>query len=310
MHSIEIVGTDITLEYPESGLEFNRSQFLVFSRLVMLYNAKTISFVQFKTRLTYAFLNLKRTANLEDAKNLPLIHNIMRISKFADAYFNPGTTKEGKVVKMNFYRQLMPTVSVGPYVFHGPTDALFNTAYGEFIQLLSHFNDYSRTGDQEQLDLMVATIYRPKRRMNWLRKYLGRYKSDPRKEFNSELTGDYAKKLAKLPLEVKHAIYLYVASSVNFLVNAEALDIGGGNTANIASIFQKEGGSSKEKGSGLGMVATLYTIAESKVFGAIKEVAEQNTIDVLVYLTDQKHKINENEKRLKNVAVRRPGKVR
>ncbi|NYJ27508.1 hypothetical protein [Allomuricauda sp. ARW1Y1] len=308
MHKIEVVGTKLVLEYPENGLEFSKEQFLAFSKYVLMYNSKVLSYDQFRTRLTYAFLNLKRSIDANDDKNLPAIENILSISKLANGFFSKKTQDGQKVVKMDFYRQLVPTIKANGKIFYGPSDALFNTVYGEFIDTLSHFNDYSTSGQIEHLDMMIATLYRPKRMFGWFRNLIGKYRLDKRREYNPELTAKYAKSLRGLNLHEKHAIYLYVSSSINFLLNAEALDIGGGNTLNIASIFEKPDGN--QKGSGVGMLSTLYSIAETKVFGNINEVAKQNTIDVFAFLVDQKHKMKENEKRLKNANARRTRAVR
>ncbi|UOY07710.1 hypothetical protein L0P88_03965 [Muricauda sp. SCSIO 64092] len=310
MHKIEFIGSKLELEFPESGLEFNANQFLSFSRLAILMNAKIISFAQFKTRLVYEFLNLKRTVKKKSDHHMPVVENVLKISKLANKYFE--AEKKGnetiQVIKMDFYRQLLPKISVNGHVFHGPSDALFNTVYGEFLQLHSLFNDYSSTGDEHVLDRMIATIYRPKKIAYGLRKLLPNYKSDIRKKFNPELTDFYAKKLNGLSPEVKHAIYLFVASCINFLINAEALDIGGGNQINIASLFRPT--KSQGKGSGLGMVETLYSIAESKVFGTTEQVAQQNTIDVFAFLVSQKHKIEELQKKQKNAVTGRPNNIR
>ena len=209
---------------------------------------------------------------------------------------------------MDFFNQLIPSVTVKGKKYYGPSDALFNTVYGEFLQLHSYFNDYSTTSDEKILDLMIATIYRPKKWGHGLARRFGNYKNDPRTKFNPELTDFHAKTLNGLSPEKKHAIYLFVASCIKFLTSAEALDIGGGNYLNIASLFQSN--QNTGKGSGLGMVETLYTIAETKVFGSTDQVAQQNTIDVFAFLVSQKHKIKEIEKKQKNATTKRPQRVR
>lgn len=300
MHKIEVVGTNLVLEYPETGLEFSRAQFLSFSRWVMLFNAKMISFDQFRVRLAYDFLNLKRTADTSNPENYPVLENVAQISRLAGAYFleqrEKGVTR--KVIDMVFYQQLLPTVKAKGTIFHGPGSALLNTVYGEYLQALTAFIDYSRTGEEEQLDRMIATLYRPAKWFSGLRKYSDSFTEDRRRKFNPELTTHYTNKLKALAPEVKHAIYLFFASCQHFIATNKSLDIGGGNTIDLSMLFEKE---DNTQGKGLGMVGTLYSIAEIKVFGNVKEVANQNTYDVLAFLVGQKMKMKEQKEKAKHV---------
>ena len=203
------------LDFPEGPLEFNRDQFIWFSKLMLLFNNKKITFAQFKVRLTYAFLNMRRSAKWSPDLENPVIENVMRISNLADAYFTDKVEgdKVIKIVKMQHYKQHLPVLKIGGRRFYGPDDAIFNSVYGEFIQATNEFTDYSKTGDESHLDRMIATLYRPAKRFSWLRKQLPGYKGDKRRQFNPHLTERYAKRLAKLPAHLKYAVYLFFASS-------------------------------------------------------------------------------------------------
>lgn len=313
MHTIEIVGTDIVLEYPENPSEFTKEQLLVFSRLMMLHNAGKLTFEQFKVRLTYAFLNLKRSIDPSLEKNYPAIENVMRISRLADGYFSEENTKNGiqKVLRMDFHTQLLPRIKVGGKVFHGPDNALFNTVYGEYLQALSAFMDYSQSDEMADLDRMIATLYRPAKWFRWARKLTKGYSKDPRRRFNPEMTDHYTMTLRKLPLEVKHAIYLYFASCQHFIATSDELYIGGGNSMDISQLFKKS--DSPDDGKGLGMIGTLYVISETHVFGDTDKTSRQNTYDVFAFLVHQAERRKEEEKHLKsqrNATIRRSGRLR
>lgn len=299
MHNIEIEGTKLLLQFPEDGTEFNRAQFLSLSRLMMLFNTKHISFDQFKVKLTYDFLNLKRSADISKEENQPIIENVAAIGRLAEPYFYEKK-EEGKIIKvlnMVFYNQLLPTIKASGTVFHGPSSALFNTVYGEYSQALTAFLDYSKTGEESHLNTLIATLYRPKKWFYTLRRYFPGFTEDKRRAYNPNLTQHYAKKLKHLAPEVKHAIYLFFASCQHFIATSDALDIGGGNTIDISILFKKEIGTTTTKG--LGIVGTLYSIAETKVFGDVEKVAKQGTYDVFAYLVDQHQKMKEQEKKLK-----------
>ena len=291
MHSIEIVGTKIVLQYPENGTEFNREQLLSFSRLMLLLNTDLITYDDFKVRLTYEFLNLRRSADLSLPENKEIVENVYLISQFVDAYFSEKR-EDGKairVVEMQFYNQVLPEVKIGNRTYYGPDSALLNTKYGEYIQALTAFVDFSKSGKGHFLDTLIATLYRPENPDNDPENPDTNYSADRRREFNPELTEHYARSLKNLNADEKHAIYLFFASCQHFIATNTSLDIGGGNTIDLSVLFKQEPGSNAVKS--LGLVGTLYSIAESRVFGNVKEVAGQNTYDVLAYLVDQYHKM-------------------
>ena len=301
MHTIEIIGKSTVLEFPETAHEFNREQVLSFAFLTSLYQSNKITYTQYKTRLVYSFLNLKRTADFSKEENEPIAENIQQIGVLVDDYFNIKIEngKEIKLIKNDFLLQKLNTVTANGHTFHGPKDALLNTVYGEYLQLISALNDFSRTGEEQFLDKIVATIYRPKKE-NYERIFNHpSFDGDIREKFNPNLTNHYTATLATLPHHVKFAIYLYVASSQYFIANNTALDIGGGNTIDLTMLFET---STVSQPNSLGMVGTLYSLAETKVFGAAKDVAEQNTYDILAFLVRQKQEI-ENLKQPTNVTT-------
>ena len=200
---------------------------------------------------------------------------------------------------MVFFNQLITSISIKGKMFYGPASALTNTTYGEYIQALTAFNDFSKTGEIHFLDTLIATLYRPKQWFHSMRKYFGGYTADPRRKFNPNLTQHYTKQVSKFGIDVKYAVYLFFASCQHFIATNDSLDIGGGNTIDLTQLFNQqpnENATSK----GLGVLGTLYTLAETRVFGNVKETAEQNTYDVFAFLVNQAEKIKELQKKQNN----------
>ncbi|WP_422105590.1 hypothetical protein [Winogradskyella sp.] len=285
MHKIEVPEANITFDFPESALEFNQEQTILFSKLLLLYQSGQITFKQLQIHLTYHFLNLKRRADFTKSENNQVAENIYQIGKLVKDYFTEYRENEETKykVKMDFYIQKIPKLTVDGIEFYGPTDALFNTVYGEYLQVMNHFTEFSKTKSLDDLDAMVATIYRPQKDNYKKLKTSTEYDGDIRKKFNANLTANYVSFISKLDLETKYAIYLYVASCQHFIANCSALDIGGGNSIDLSQLFNGD----ETEANGLGMLGTLFSLAETKAFGNIKEVAEQNTYDVFAYLVKQ-----------------------
>ncbi|MEX0275705.1 MAG: hypothetical protein AB3N16_15140 [Flavobacteriaceae bacterium] len=280
MNTIEILETGTTLLLPEDGQEFSRAQFLTLSRLMLQYNAGQLSYDQFKIKLVYDFLGLVRSVDIQKEENINLLENLSSICGLVDNYFYEAE-HEGKKVRslhMTFFEQLIPYVVTRDQKFYGPSTALFNTCYGEYLQALTAFNEYSLNGDVQALHRMIATLYRPSKK--GLKK-----RSDHREKFDAATTDHYMKYMARLSPVVKHAIYLFFASCQHFIVNCTELDIGGGNTIDLSVLFNNAGGSKKTQG--LGWVGTLYGIAQTNVFGSVEKVAEQNTYDIFAFLVER-----------------------
>ncbi|MFC0605890.1 hypothetical protein [Winogradskyella pulchriflava] len=299
MHKIEVTEANHTFLFPESALEFTKEQTLVFARASLLYLSKQITFSQLKTTLAYNFLNLKRRADLTKAENSQIAENINIISTLTEAYFTQKRIdgKNQNQIVMDFYLQKIPSFKIDGITFYGPTDALFNTVYGEYLQLINHFTTYSQTQNIGALNAMIATIYRPEKDNYNTIKNQTDYDGDRRKKFNSALTDHYSTFIDKLGFDTKYAIYLYVASCQHFIATTSALDIGGGATIDLTILFNE---TQTTKKNNLGLLGTLYSLAETKVFGNIKEVAEQNTYDILAYLVNQTNEYNKNKRNATN----------
>lgn len=236
--------------------------------------------------LTYAMLNMKPKVKPSHPDYATIVDNINSISKLNEAFFRDDTIdgKKVKLFNMDFYEQKLPKVKVPGITFYGPTDALFNTVFAEYLDLVNYFNEYAISQDPNDLDLMVATIYRPKKPDYETISTTPEFDGDIRVKYNPNLTQHYAKQLTKLPFHVKHAIYLYVASCQHFITTNTALPIGSGNTIDLTILFEKKAVSSHNN---LGLVGSLFTIAETKVFGNVKEVGQHNTYDILAFMVDQ-----------------------
>ncbi len=300
MHKIEITGTNTVLSYPEDGTEFTRQQFIDFAGLSCLYMSNHLTWEQFKIKLTYALLGLRRDLDVKKVTiaNMDFFDNLTRISKFAEGFFTEKKLKGEKpvkVVKPDFMKQKIPSFSIGYRAFHGPNDGLFNTKFGEYIQAHAYFNDFSESGLEHDLDMMIATLYRPKKRfLRWKRRSVN-YDGDVRQKFNPNLTEAYALKICKLSFDIKYAIYLYMASCQYLIANTPNLELKGGLTMDLSSLFSSKGQGKVKKG--LGLVGTLFDISQTNVFGNIDETSEQNTFDVFAYLCQNQEKLRKVKKK-------------
>ena len=99
-------------------------------------------------------------------------------------------------------------------MYYGPSDKLFNISFGEFITAETNFNRYVKDKQGEDLDKLIATLYRPKAKN--IDPLL--YEGDMREAFNDHLVDGRAAKLKKLDHVIKVGILLYYQGCRKFIM--------------------------------------------------------------------------------------------
>jgi len=240
--------------------------------------------------LTYKICGITRAVifNEENEEHNKIAENINQLSQLMEVYFI-DQEREGdnvKVVDSVFMLQKLPVIQHKKVKYYGPSDALSDISFAEYLASLNHFFDYSKSASPEALNMLIATLYRPKK---WF--------ENKKEAYDVATVETRAKKLSKLPNDVKHAVYLYFASSQNYINTVQDLDIGSGNTVDLSVLVKSS--DSEASGNSLGMVDVLYSLAETPMFSNIKDVGETNTFDVLVLLV-KKHLDAKKQKRNAN----------
>ncbi|WP_271407267.1 hypothetical protein [Tenacibaculum soleae] len=275
MHKIEI-GTEIVKQYPATIDEMTSKQFVEFSALVFMYQSQQISFSEFSIKLTYQLLNMKRRVNISNHPDANIIaENINSLSKLNEAFFEKKiiNKKSVKVIRLDFVRNLIPKVNINTQWYYGPGDALTNTEFGEYVSALNAYLDFSKTGKEEDLDWMIASLYRPECKLRKKHNL-----EDTRISFEKHRVQHLAAVLTKIPFAQKYAIYLWFSACQKFIVTNKQLELSGDITVDLSVLFKQE--STGEKG--IGMAGVIYSLAETNVFGDAEKTAKQNMYDVFL----------------------------
>jgi len=152
-----------------------------------------------RIRLLLSLLNVPRSLRLQ----WHFLFNISDESRF-DMELLADWILEGA---NNLTRQLLPVVKIGLKKLYGPADELANLSFVEFIKAESAYIAYAKTRDPEALNLLVAILYRPKRK-----DYSPQspdFDGDIREKYNDHLVGDRVKLVSRLPLSTRQAIFLF-----------------------------------------------------------------------------------------------------
>lgn len=276
MHSIQI-GNKITRSYPSEIAEMNPQQFEAFAGLVFKYQAQQISYLDFSIKLTYELLGMERSIDVNKHPDSDTIaENINLISKLNEDFFTTKNEKGKffKVIKTDFVKNLIPKIKVGKKWYYGPSEALTNTEFGEYVTALNAYVDFSNTGEEADLDTLVGALYRPKRKKGKIYNL-----RDQRIDFDKNAVPYYSKKVTKIPFSQKYAIYLFFSACQQFIVTSNELELSGGVIVDLSILFKPNNSKGPK---GIGMAGVVYSLAESAVFGDAEKTAKQNTYDVLL----------------------------
>ena len=100
--------------------------------------------------------------------------------------------------------------------------------------------------------------------------------------------------MRKLPEQITYYAYLWFAAFCKYLMDGPFII--DGHEVNFKCIFA---GSGEDNDNSLGMDSILFSVAESHVFGNIKDVEDAQLFRVLLKLLDDKNKSDDMKKLLK-----------
>jgi len=303
MHLIEIQNTNTKIDFPEHLGEYTNQQYLDFCELLTQFQADVISYEEFRIKLTYKLMNMvhsKKKLSEEEAETRN--ENIYRLSLFIDALFADKKVgnKIFKSIDLSFVDNKIPQFEYNNVIYYGPEDALLNITFDEILAAIEYFNIYNKTLAVEDLNKLVATLYRPKKQ-DTETNILTNYEGDIRQEFYSTNIDLRAKKLENLPLHIKIGIKLFFEACINFIATAKNVTVQG-NDIDLSVLFQgtasNKNETSKEKG--IGMLSVLFSLSETHVFGNKKETGKERYWTILLKLYQNHIDVEQQKQKIKD----------
>lgn len=280
MNKLEIPKANIKLEYASCMDELTPEQFAHYCKLFVELKAGAINVHDFMLQMAVALLGIKvpwgyQKLYSDDARsniesNLAMIMETLGwllVEREEDtiAQVEPN---------LGFARNLIPQLGR----CHGPGDALENITLGEFRDALGHSADFALTNDPTSIDKLCATLYRPIDPLWRIKRMGNNWNGDKRRPYNAATTDHRARYFAKLPYHLKFGAYLFFNASLNYLRNGSIIIEG--KEIELAVLWQ--GGSSETPN--IGMAGVLFSLAETGVFGSLKEVERVNLYEGLARL--------------------------
>jgi len=180
---------------------------------------------------------------------------------------------------------------------YGPGDFLGEMCFGEYKDLLFCADKYMHTKDEEWLTRMVAIAYRQKRMLLPLLRKLPGYDGRTRRKYISGAVDERIKRFEGVPIGVKYMFFQYVMGCIYTLKTSEGVEIDG-HLCNFSVVFNKKAEDAGDD-DGVGLTGLIMVLAESGVFGNIKETAEADVWAVLIRLYQLELQRREMDRRMK-----------
>lgn len=296
MNTIEIPERNIRVEFPSSWEELTNEQFaFVMQEWLTLVDDK-INEDEFRIIILYHLLGIKRSP-FQDWKDRRLskqqledkFANIWQLTELLDWLIRIEDTENGTVGMLNYtsIANRIPRIDGEWAWLEGPADCLLNITFAEYRSAWKHFEAYSRDHKHDDLDHLVAILYRPVRANYDELKHKPDFDGQNREPFNPYITSHYAELVKDLPYWMKFTIYLWFGNCDRYL-KEEELELDG-RPLKFAPLFKKSmdeptGAVEVLDENDLGLTGLLYMVSESKLFGTIAETDKTNYIDLLTAL--------------------------
>jgi len=185
-------------------------------------------------------------------------YGVRKISKIEPLIFKELEKHYNFIFDIKLTVNLLPKIFIRFKRFYGPTKALSNMTFEQFFVFSeSYFDNFTKTGSQYSLDLLIASLYTRQQ-----------YKFEPLEVEQN------AKVLKHLSLKEKYAILIFYQGNRNFLAKQ------------FNKLFSSGDTDSKKEYDFLGLVELLNNKDVSKN----NQIKNTNIYEIFTYLTNLKSK--------------------
>lgn len=194
-------------------------------------------------------------------------------------------THENGIIELTFdsTEQLLPKWRR----YRGPKSHGADLTFGEFRHALTYCNAYTQEHQPEMLTALCGVLYR-----NAGNSKLGQY----REPFNENMLNFYCNRIYRMPDYLKWGVYAWFSSFCHFLT--EGTFVIDGHEVCFAPVFSRSSNANTTDQS-LGLNSILFSMAESGVFGTVKETDNAPLLRVLMKLLDDHNKAEALRKEMK-----------
>ena len=274
MHTVELPASNKIIYVPENLNECTPDQYMLFCRLIFKYQTNQINLLQFKKAAVYVLLNMNESKKeRNDYEAAQINANLLLLFDLVDGFFTKD--KDGVLqLKDHFTANPLPKIPTAWLNLIGPKHHFHQATFGEYVIALNIFSTYQATQDINLLYDLAAVYYRP---------HLFGLKIP----FNENHISRIAQMLKNSDIGHIYGFYNYFSSFQNMLGTKKVY--WEGKPIDFSILFTKtDGDQQPSEINGLGMKGTSYVLAESGVFGTLKDVNQTDMWEILFRLYDMK----------------------
>lgn len=289
MITIEIPEANHFFYVPENLGECDSKEYLDICKLLYWLNFGFITEDDFKSVAVYILLGLPY--NLEISKVVGFIseddlskwENVYRISEILESFFDRKVDEEtGHVsltVKQHFVHNHNPVFHFfGKY--YGPEEGFANVLFGQYLDGLEEFIEFSQSGEIQNLRNLFAILYLPKKEKYCRKKSLKRAKGIFR----------------YVDIRNLYGCFVFFNAFQNYMMSGEISVMG--QAIDLEIIFKNiDPEKTKSSVPGLGWLTTAQDLAESGVFGAYDNVRNTELWPVILRLYELKKRAIDDKER-------------
>lgn len=281
MITIEVPERNEYLYFAEELAECDGDQFLDFAKLLYWLNFGIISYESFRTLAVYANLRMAwdkkeyQTPGFIPEDDMQKWENVFKLESFIDNFFDKEKDAEGVEqthLKLNFIKNHNPVYKLVK-TYHGPEDAFENVTFGQYMDALDEFIEFTNSGDFKALRKLFAILYLPK--------------GEKYNKTKSRLRA--AGIFRTTDVRWLYGCYIFFSAVNKYMLSGSVTVMGEEIDLRIIYI-EVEKSKFKSDIPGLGWISTAHDIAESGVFGTYKEVRETPMWGILMRLYELKKK--------------------
>ena len=179
--------------------------------------------------------------------------------------------------------QHLPVLKIGRHRLWGPGDLLADVTFGEFRAAAEELGEYFKTQNERTLSRAIACLWRPERG-----DYAKVSKSDTfdgrrAQPYNAALTDRIADTVDAAEPWQRMLALLWMVNCIRYIQNEDVQIYS--HTINFGLLFGRK--SDAENAAGIGWTGVLFSLAENRVFGTVKEVEAAGLFDVLLLLYNE-----------------------
>lgn len=281
MITLEIPQSGHTLYLPEDLGECDSRQYTEACFLIYKFQSGKLSLDDFRIEMLYKLLNLKKgKRRISDLEQEDMESNLYQLSISINSFFEKDEN-EDLVIKQYYIHNHNKIIHDGFKKWYGPDDEFNDITFGQYLDALDLYSELETNPTDVLLYRFMSIFYHTRG-----------------KKYAAKISPINAQHFKFVHFGRVYGFFLLFASFQKYLFSAKV--VYQGKELDLSILFSGTEGEKEESSiPGIGMLSIAHQLAESGVYGPIKEVRATNFWEVMLRLYDIRKRDLDNETKRK-----------